>query len=623
MTALFNQAVQAHQSGKLSEAESLYRQIIAQDPKNFDALHMLGIVCSSTGKIQEADGLFRAALSIDPGFPPCHVNYGFCLLKQKQFNEAVESFDKALALFPHFAEAWLGRGNALRELKRGEDALAAYAKAIALKPNLAEAYAGRGKVLSELKRHDEAIAAYDKALSCNPNLEFVAGERLHWKMRLCDWSNFGSEREALVASVRGKKPYAQPFAFLSISSSPEEQLECAKLWISEKYQASARPIWDGEIYNHDRIRVAYISADFRQHPVAVLIAGLIEGHSREGFDVTGISLRPEEASEMGQRMKRAFDRFIDASVMTNQDIARLIRQLEIDIAIDLMGFTEGSRTEILAQRAAPIQVNYLGFPGTMGANYIDYLIADHVVIPHHQQKFYSEKIIYMPDSFQANDRGRPLSSNTFTRQQLGLPAEAFVFCCFNNNYKITPAVFDVWMRTLNRVRGSVLWLVASDKPVQKNLRTEAAARGVHPGRLIFAERVPYAEYLSRLSAADLFLDTAPYNAGATASDALWAGLPVLTCQCDVFVGRMGASLLSAIGLPELVTATPQAYEELAVELAASSGKLREIKDKLDRNRLTAPLFDTQLFTRHIERAYAEMYRRHRAGLPPDHIHVGQ
>jgi protein O-GlcNAc transferase len=509
MTALFNQAVQAHQSGKLSEAESLYRQIIAQDPKNFDALHMLGIVCSSTGKIQEADGLFRAALSIDPGFPPCHVNYGFCLLKQKQFNEAVESFDKALALFPHFAEAWLGRGNALRELKRGEDALAAYAKAIALKPNLAEAYAGRGKVLSELKRHDEAIAAYDKALSCNPNLEFVAGERLHWKMRLCDWSNFGSEREALVASVRGKKPYAQPFAFLSISSSPEEQLECAKLWISEKYQASARPIWDGEIYNHDRIRVAYISADFRQHPVAVLIAGLIEGHSREGFDVTGISLRPEEASEMGQRMKRAFDRFIDASVMTNQDIARLIRQLEIDIAIDLMGFTEGSRTEILAQRAAPIQVNYLGFPGTMGANYIDYLIADHVVIPHHQQKFYSEKIIYMPDSFQANDRGRPLSSNTFTRQQLGLPAEAFVFCCFNNNYKITPAVFDVWMRTLNRVRGSVLWLVASDKPVQKNLRTEAAARGVHPGRLIFAERVPYAEYLSRLSAADLFLDTAP------------------------------------------------------------------------------------------------------------------
>jgi predicted O-linked N-acetylglucosamine transferase (SPINDLY family) len=326
---------------------------------------------------------------------------------------------------------------------------------------------------------------------------------------------------------------------------------------------------------------------------------------------------------MGQRMKRAFDRFIDASGMTNQDIARLIRQLEVDIAVDLMGFTEGSRTDIFAQRAAPIQINYLGYPGTMGAPYIDYIIADRVVVPHGQQKFYSEKIIYMPDSFQANDRNRHMSSTIFTRQQLGLPAEAFVFCCFNNSYKITPVVFDVWMRILNRVRGGVLWLVASDKTVQKNLRTEAAARGVDPERLIFAERVPYAEYLSRLSAADLFLDTAPYNAGATASDALWAVLPVLTYHCDAFVGRMGASLLSAIGLPELVTATPQAYEELAVELATSPGKLRAIKDKLDRNRLTTPLFDTQRFIRHIEAAYTQAYRRYQAGLPPDHIQLPQ
>ena len=623
MTALFNQAVQAHQSGRISEAESLYRQIISQDPKNFDALHMLGIVCSNTGKIQEADKLFRAALSIDSGFPPCHVNYGFCLLKQKRLTEAVEHFDKALVLFPNFAEAWIGRGNALGELKRYADALPAYNKAAALKPNLAEAYAGCGKVLCELKRHDEAIAAYDKALSCNPNLEFAAGERLHWKMRLCDWHNFSAERERLVASVRDKKPYAQPFAFLSISSSPEEQLECAKSWVSKKCPASTTPIWHGEVYKHDKIRVAYISADFRQHPVAVLIAGLIEGHSREGFEVTGISLRAEEVSEMSQRMKRAFDRFVDASEMTNQDIAQLIRQIEVDIAVDLMGFTEGSRTDIFAQRAAPIQINYLGYPGTMGVPYIDYIIADHVVVPHRQQQFYSEKIIYMPDSFQANDRSRHISSNIFTRQQLGLPVEAFVFCCFNNNYKITPAVFDVWMRILNRVRGSVLWLVASDEPVQKNLRKEARARGVDPGRLIFAERVPYAEYMSRLSAADLFLDTAPYNAGTTASDALWAGLPVLTCECDVFVGRMGASLLSAIGLPELVTATPQAYEELAVELTTSPEKLAAIKDRLVRNRLTTPLFDTQRFIRHIEAAYTQAYWRYQAGLAPDHIQLPQ
>lgn len=584
---------------------------------------MLGIVCSNTGKIQEADKLFRAALSIDSGFPPCHVNYGFCLLKQKRLTEAAEHFDKALALFPNFAEAWLGRGNALRVLKRYGDALAAYNKATALKPNLAEAYAGCGRALNELKRHDEAIAACDKALSYNPNLEFLAGERLHWKMRLCDWRNFAPEREHIIASVKDKKPCAQPFAFLSISSSSVEQLECAKSWVSKDCPASDTPIWTGNIYSHDKIRVAYVSADFRDHPVAFLIAGLIEGHARESFEVIGISLRPEERSEMGQRMKQAFDRFIDVSKMTNHEIAQLIRQLEVDIAIDLTGFTGDSRTEIFAQRAAPIQINYLGYPGTMGAPYIDYIIADHVLVPHRQQTSYSEKIIYMPDSFQANDRSRHISSNTFTRQRLGLPVDAFVFCCFNNNYKITPAVFDIWMRVLNRVHGSVLWLFASDEPVKKNLRTEAAGRGIDPGRLVFAERVPYVEYLSRLSSADLFLDTAPYNAGTTASDALWAGLPVLTSTCDAFVGRMGASLLSAIGLPELVTTTLQAYEELAIELATNPEKLAAIKDRLARNRLTTPLFDTKRFIRHIEAAYTQAYRRYQAGLAPDHIVLPQ
>jgi len=622
MTALFNQAVQAHQSGKISEAETLYRQIIAQDPKNFDALHMLGIVCSNTGKIQEADGLFRVALSIDPGFPPCHANYGFCLLKQKRFTEALASFDKALALFPNFAEAWLGRGNALRELKRYDDALVAYGKAIALRQTLAEAHAGRGKVLSDLKRYDEAIAAYDTALRSNPNLELAAGERLHLKMRLCDWRDFSVERERLIQAVSDKKPYAQPFAFLSISSSPPEQLECARSWVPKNCPAPGTSIWQGKVYKHDKIRVAYVSADFRQHPVASLIAGLIEGHSRESFEVAGISLWPDEASEMAQRMRRAFDRFIDASRMSNQQVAQSMRQHEIDIAIDLMGFTENCRTDIFAQRAAPIQMNYLGFPGTMGAPYIDYIIADHVVVPQRQQNSYSEKIIYMPDSFQANDRRRHLSSNASTRQELGLPAEAFVFCCFNNSYKITPAVFDVWMRVLNRVPGSVLWLVG-DGPVRKNLLKEADTRGVNPERLVFAERVSYDKYLSRLSSADLFLDTAPYNAGATASDALWSGLPVLTLECDAFVGRMGASLLSAIGLPELVTTTPQAYEEFAIELATNREKLVQLKAKLARNRLTTPLFDTQRFIRHIEEAYRQAYRRYQGGLPPDHIHVGQ
>ena len=622
-TTLLNQAVQAHQRGRISEAESLYRQIISQDPKNFDALHMLGIVCSNTGKIQEADKLFRVALSIDSGFPPCHVNYGFCLLKQKRLTEAVEHFDKALALFPNFADAWLGRGNALRELKRYDEALAAYNKATGLKPNLAEAHAGCGKALSELKRYDEANTAYDRALSCNPDLEFAAGERLHGKMRACDWRNFAPERERLLASVKDKKPVAQPFAFLSISSSPEEQLACAKSWVSRNCPASTTPIWRGEVYRHDKIRVAYVSADFRQHPVSYLIAGFLEGQSRDRFELTGISLQPEDPSEIGQRIKHAFDRFIDASAMPDEKAAHLIRELEIDIVVDLNGHTQHSRPTILAQRGAPVQATYLGFPGTTGAEYIDYLIADRTVIPAESIKGFSEKIAWLPDTFWVADRELPIGP-TPSRTEAGLPEGNFVFCCFNQAYKIAPDTFDCWMRILKQAEGSILWLSQNGPIAAANLKSEAARRGVDPGRLIFAPLVPkLSDHLARLKCADLFLDTLPYNAHTTTSDALWAGLPVATLVGQTFAGRVAASLLTAIGMTELITATQNAYEALAVELATNTEKLAATKDKLARNRLTTPLFDTQRFIGHIEAAYTAMYRRHQAGLAPDHIQVLQ
>ena len=619
---ILDQAVQAHQSGRLSEAETLYRQVISIDPKNFDALHMLGIVCSGNGNTLDADKFFRAARSIDPGFPPCHVNYGFYLLKQKRTDEAIESFDKALALFPNFAEAWLGRGNALREGKRYDDAFAAYTRAIGLKPNLAEAHAGRGNMLAEFNRCDEAIVAYEKALALKPDLEFLQSEHLHCKMRLCNWTGFAAEHQYLVASIKGKKAQSQPFYFLNISSSAVDQLECAKSWVAKKFPASDTPIWKRDVYRHDRIRIAYISADYREHAVAYLIAGLIESHTKDKFDVIGISLQPEDPSQTGQRMKRAFERFIDVSRMTDKEIAELLRELEVDIAIDLMAFTQNARTGIFALRPAPVQVKYM-FPGTMGASYIDYMIADQVVIPDHQQEFYTEKIAYLPNSFQANDRKRSISEKTFSRDELGLPREGFVFCCFNNSYKINPDTFDIWMRILHRVDDSVLWLVAPDGAVEKNLRKEAAARGVDPGRLVFAPRIPYSEHLARLSVANLFLDTTPYNAGATASDALWAGVPVLTRIGDIFAGRVAASLLKAIELPDLVTTTPQAYEELAIEFATNPQKFAALKTRLSQNRLTTPLFDTQRFTRNIEAAYTAMYERHRADLPPEHIYVSR
>ena len=448
---VFDQAVQAHQNGRISEAEGLYRKIVADDPKHFDALHMLGIVCSRNGKFKDADKFFRAALAIDSKFPPCHVNYGFYLLEEKGVNEAVESFDKALALFPNFAEAWLGRGNTLRELGRYDDALAAYNKATRLKPNLAEAYAGCGSMFVRLKRYDQAIAAYDKALTFKPDLEFVEGERLHCKMHLCNWDNFAAEYQRLVASVKDKK--IQPFDFLSLSSSALEQLECAKCWVSEKCPVSDTPNWQREVYKNDHIRIAYVSSDFRSHPMSYLIAGLIEDHCRERFDVIGISLQPEDLSEIGQRIKRAFGKFIDVSRMTDEEIAQSIREMQVDIAIDLNGHTRDGRTNIFARRAAPVQVSYLGFPGTMGAEYIDYIIADRIVIPSENAPLYSEKIVWMPDTYWVTDRKLAVSERIPSRTDVGLPENAFVFCCFNHNYKVLPNIFDCWMRILQQLDG--------------------------------------------------------------------------------------------------------------------------------------------------------------------------
>jgi predicted O-linked N-acetylglucosamine transferase (SPINDLY family) len=431
-------------------------------------------------------------------------------------------------------------------------------------------------------------------------------------MHLCDWRNYDAECSHLISSIRNGNANTTPFVLLGIPSSSDDHLQCAKLWVANNCPPSDKPLWRGERYNHDRIRVAYVSADFREHAVSSLTVGMFEAHDKSRFDVTALSIGPDDNSDMRRRLKASFEHFIDAKTYPDDELAKLIKELEIDILVDLMGFTEGSRTNVLARRPAPIQINYLGFIGTMGAQFIDYIIADRIAIPTDQYEFYSEKVACLPNSFQANDRARRIADKIFTRAEAGLPEEGFVFCCFNNSYKITPDVFDVWMRILKQINGSVLWLVGGSPIMERNLRSEAAARGVDAGRLVFAQRLPLPEYLARLRLADLFLDTLPYNAGTTASDALWAGLPVLTRIGDTFVARMAASLLTAINLPELITSTPEAYEQMALDLAKHPEKITAIKRNLSENRLTTPLFDTKLFTKHIEAAYTEMYKRDRA-----------
>lgn len=656
------EAISLQRQGRLDEAEKAFARVVKKNPAYFDALHLYGLFKYQRGQFDDAHKFVARAIKINPRSANAFSSLGVILAHQGRHKEALESFDtvlrfqpdhlqaltnrcnslnelglyddcisstaRILEIDPNYSDAYIIRGAALLRRYRYMEALESYDRSLKLNPNLAIAWVGRGNVLYELNRYGEAIIAYDKAIALKPDLALKpdsdqAWIRLHAKMHLCNWANFNSDTQRLIMSTRNGVAAASPFAFLSIPSSAADQFRCAGLWAARKHPPAKPSVWRGERYHHDRIRIAYISSEFRPHPVSYLMAGLIEGHTKERFSVTGISLQSEDTSETGQRMKRAFETFIDGSNMVDQKIAQLIREQEIDIAVDLNGFTYGSRTDIFAARPAPIQINYLGYPGTMGASYIDYIIADQIVVPNHQQEFYSEKIVYMPNSFQANDRYRSISEKKFTRAELGLPPDGIVFCCFNSSYKISPDVFEIWIRILNQVSDSVLWLVANDKAVEDNLRREAAARNVKGERLIFAPRLPYPEHLARLSSADLFLDTAPFNAGTTASDALWAGLPVLTRIGDGFAGRMAASLLAAIDLPELITSSPQAYEALAIELATNPAKLRAIKLRLSENRLTRPLFNTQLFTSHIEAAYTAMYERYQTGLPPDHIYLPQ
>jgi predicted O-linked N-acetylglucosamine transferase (SPINDLY family) len=601
-----------------SDALASYDKAIALKPDHAKAHNNRGKALLDLKRLADALASYDEAIALKPDYTEAHNNRGNVLIDLKRPDEALASCDKAITLRPDFAEAHQNRGNALLDLKRPTDALASYDKAIALKPDYAEAYYNCGNALLELNRLADALVSYDKVIALKPDLAEVEGLRLHTKLHLCDWGNFDAESEHLISAVRNGKGNAQPFPFLAFPSTSADQLRCAKLNIANRYPPE-KPIWRDERYNHDRIRVAYISADFRQHPVSVAIAGMFERHDNSHFDVSAISLGPDDNSELRQRLKASSEHFIDARTYSDNQIANLVREQEIDILVDLMGFTKDARPSIFAKRPAPIQINYLGYPGTMGAEYIDYIIADRFVVPEEQYGSYSEQIVLLPNSYHVNDAKRSSTYRTFTRTELGLPSAGSVFCCFNKNYKITPGIFDCWTRILKQVDGSVLWLLEDNATASANLRKEAEARGVNADRLIFAKRMSLPDHLARHLIADLFLDTLPYNAHTTANDALWAGLPVLTCIGETFASRVAASLLNAICLPELITTTLEDYERLAIDLATHPEKLAAIKRKLAKNRLTTPLFDTKLTTKHIEAAYTAMYERRKAGLPPYHF----
>jgi predicted O-linked N-acetylglucosamine transferase (SPINDLY family) len=622
IACLYASAIALYKLKRLEESIGQFEGLLAVAPNHIAAINERGSVLAEMRKYEAALASFHKVLSLEPRYVGAHLNIGNVYGLLRRYDEAIGAYGDALTLQPDLADAWLGCGNVHVRRKRYDDALLAFEKALALKPDLAGAWLGRGNVFAALRRYGDALTAFDKAFTLKPDDPFAEGARLHAKMRLCDWSNFDAECAHLEASIRAGVP-TSPFAVLAASASAQIQVQCASVFSGTEYPGADAPLWRGDRYNHRRIRLAYLSADFGEHPISFLLAGVFERHDRTRFETVAISYKAPEPSDVSVRVRDSFDQFIDVQERSDAQVASLIKDLEIDIAVDLMGHTSNSRTAILAHRPAPVQINYLGYPGTMGAEYIDYIIGDRWVIPEAHRQFYTEKVISLPNTFQANDSGRKISELCPSRAAAGLPENAFVFCAFNNSYKITPHTFDVWMRLLQRVPGSVLWLLADNPTVEGNLSMEAEGRGVDAARLIFAPRIPYADYLARYRLADLCLDTLPFNAGTTASDALWAGLPLVTCTGEAFASRMAASLLRAIGMPEMVADSMADYEALAAKLAGDPELMASIRMKLVHNRLSQPLFDTALFTRHLEAGFSAAHERAQAGLAPDHIVVQQ
>jgi predicted O-linked N-acetylglucosamine transferase (SPINDLY family) len=623
LTADFLQeALALHRRGALAEAAARYAEVLRADPANADAYYYLGMISCQHGRFTEGAELARKSLVNDPRHARANVLLGRALHALAQHDEALASFERAIALAPDLAQGHANRADVLADLGRAAEAIDSYDRALALAPDSAEDWLNRSVALIAVERYDDAISSIDRAFAIKPDFaqaHLWQAPRLLSKLHICDWTNLAAEIAQLLKTIREQKPSSVPFAILAIPASPADQLQYARRYVQD--QPAFRQIWRGEVYSHERIRVAYLSADFHEHATAYLLAGLFEQHDKSRFEITAISFGPDQSSPMRHRLKGAFEHFIDVHGKSDQDIADLVRRIEIDIVVDLMGFAKHNRLGVLARRPAPIQVNYLGYPGTMGASYIDYIVADSTIIPEDQCVFYTEQVVWLPETYQINDNQRVISERTPSRRECDLPDAAFVFCCFNNTRKITPQIFGIWMRILRATENSVLWVYEANPTASANRRREAEKHGVSSRRLIFAPKTGLADHLARQRLADLFLDTLPYNAHTTASDALWAGLPVLTCLGETFAGRVAASLLKAVGLDELVTHSLNEYEALALKLAHDPSYLASIKERLADNRNTFPLFNTARSARQIESAYLTMVDIWRRGESPRRFSV--
>tara|TARA_Y100000590_G_scaffold62028_1_gene66285 strand:+ start:232 stop:2076 length:1845 start_codon:yes stop_codon:yes gene_type:complete len=602
-------AVDFFDKGKLSSAKEIALRIYNSKPDHFDNLRLLNFICFKEKNFSSALNFINKAIKINPNFAEAYNEQGNALNELKKFQLAIKSYEQAIKLNPKYADAYHNKGLVLYALNEIDLAIENYDQAIKINPNHIYSHNNKGYALQKLKKIDSSAECFNNAFKIDPNFDFLLGELFHTKNKLCDWSSFTKDFETLENKIKENKNSSSPFPILQLYDSLYLQKKTAEIYVKEKFinKKILKPI--SIIPKNKKIRLGYYSADFYNHAMSYLLAGLFEQHDKSKFDLFAFSFGPEKNDEMSKKIPNYFNDFIKVNFKTDKEIAEISRNLKIDIAVDLLCFTTNNRMGIFSERCAPIQINYLGYPGTSGTNFIDYIFADKILIPEESKKYYSEKIIYLPNTYQTRDCSLKISDKIFEREELDLPKNAFVFCCFNQNYKITPNLFDIWMRLLKIVEGSILWLLEDNLTAVKNLKKEAEKKKINPKRIIFAKRMPMPEHLARHRCADLFIDTFPYGAHTTCSDALWAGLPVVTLMGQSFASRVAGSILHAIDLKELITTSETEYEKLIIELAKNSLRLKEIKNKLDKNRLTKPLFDTKLYAKNIEFAYTKIYEK--------------
>lgn len=607
------------QSGRSRTAIASIHRSLQLAGEFFEGLHELGVAHSALGDHARALQCFRAAERWRPDCPELQHNLASTLWELREPQAALNHYDQALVLRPALQRAWSGRAAVLHALGRNAEALGSCERALAVANGDTDAWIQQARVLAALDRPQEAARSLRQLGTLPPMADYAHGDWLLRSMHACSWFGWEAVVEDTSRRVHAGEKAASPYTLLATPVDAATQLAAACTFARDRFPARpAAPRSAGRLADR-KLRIGYFSPDFYNHATSQLIVGMLEEHARDRFEWFGFSTGPTAADAMTARVAKAFDHFVSVAYQSDDAAASMARDLGLDIAVDLNGFNEGARTGIFARRAAPLQVNYLGYPGTMGCDYIDYIVADEILIRPEDYPHYAEKAVLLPGCYQPNDRKKHIAPLVSDRATWGLPSDATVFACFNSVFKITPDVFDSWMRILSRVPGSVLWLLQGSPSCMETLRQEARRCRVAPERIVWAERAPLDMHLARHAHADLFLDTLYYNAHTTCSDALWAGLPVLTCEGKTFASRVAASLLHSVGLPELITHDLDEYEALATRLAAAPGRLQELRGRLRRHRDEAPLFDTARHACHLEAAYEAMWSRHRRGLAPDHL----